>query len=349
MKNNFFVSTTNNVENGTIKKYLDVVSANVVVGTHFFSDFAASFTDVFGGRSNTYQSKLQLVYDEAVKEIQRNAKEIGANGIVGLKMDVGELSGKGKSMLMVSAIGTAVLISFNETTKQTIKDGDRIRVNELQAEIKKRAIIKKVRQEKFKLDESDWEHLLSHDTNEIIGELLVAYCEGGYYDYNTAQTISYGVSEDRILQYLSAIDKDIVEQKLYEMAVSGHNVILDLIKNLNLFSANRVLALIDSGNIGTAISLLSANQSYYDEKDIQDYRKILDKLNNLPDTGEIKKKKGLISKEKDIYCCTNGHENSIDNTFCNTCNIDIKGLNIHEVKSIKQFEEKVSALSSLFK
>jgi uncharacterized protein YbjQ (UPF0145 family) len=346
MKNNFFVSTTNNIGNGTIKKYLDVVSANVVVGTHFFSDFAASFTDVFGGRSSTYQRKLQLVYDEAIKEIQKRAKEIGANGIVGLKMDFGELSGKGKSMLMVSAVGTAVIISLNETAKSTVKDGDRIRVNELQAEIKKRAIIKKVSQEKFQLDESDWEHLLSHDTNEVIEELLVAYCKKSYDSYGA--TISYGVSEDRILQYLSATEKDIVEKKLYEMAVSEYDI-LDLIKKLNLFSANRVLELIDSGNIGIAISLLDANQSFYDEKDIQDYRKILDKLNNLPDTGEIKKKKGLMSKEKDVFCCENGHENSIDTTFCNICDLNIKGLSRKEVDSINQFEEKISVLSSMFK
>ena len=44
------VTTTNSIEGYTIRKYLGVVNANVVIGTNLFSDIAASLTDVFGGR-----------------------------------------------------------------------------------------------------------------------------------------------------------------------------------------------------------------------------------------------------------------------------------------------------------
>lgn len=52
------VVTTNTIDGGRITRYIDAVCASTVVGTNVFSDFAASFTDFFGGRSGTYKRKL---------------------------------------------------------------------------------------------------------------------------------------------------------------------------------------------------------------------------------------------------------------------------------------------------
>ncbi len=104
------ITTTNNIEGAEITQYIRLVSTNVVIGTNFFSDFAASFTDFFGGRSTTYQHKLDDVYQNAMYEIEQKAASIGADAVVGLKMDFNEISGKGKTMFMVSAVGTAVKI-----------------------------------------------------------------------------------------------------------------------------------------------------------------------------------------------------------------------------------------------
>lgn len=49
----FIITTTPTIEGRPIKAYLDAINVNVVIGTNFFSDFAASFTDVFGGNSGT--------------------------------------------------------------------------------------------------------------------------------------------------------------------------------------------------------------------------------------------------------------------------------------------------------
>ena len=46
-----------------------------------------------------------------IKQVEREAQRLGADAIVGLKIDFGEISGKEKSMFMVSAVGTAVKIS----------------------------------------------------------------------------------------------------------------------------------------------------------------------------------------------------------------------------------------------
>ena len=40
MKSTFMISTTNNIEGCPIKKYIDVICSNIVIGTNIFSDFA---------------------------------------------------------------------------------------------------------------------------------------------------------------------------------------------------------------------------------------------------------------------------------------------------------------------
>lgn len=104
------ITTTNNIENYSIKCYLGVVNANVVIGANLFSDFAASLTDIFGGRSVTYQNKLSLIYKTVINELEEKANNLNANAVLGLHLDFDEVSGGSKSMFMVSASGTAVLL-----------------------------------------------------------------------------------------------------------------------------------------------------------------------------------------------------------------------------------------------
>lgn len=111
------VTTTNSVEGYSIREYLGVVNANVVIGTNLFSDIAASLTDVFGGRSDSYKSKLTTIYGEVMKELIAKAESYHADAIVGLHVDFDEVSGGGKSMFMVSASGTAVCLERTQTDR----------------------------------------------------------------------------------------------------------------------------------------------------------------------------------------------------------------------------------------
>jgi len=76
-----------------------------VAGTGLFSDVAASFSDVFGGRSSSYKRQLEDINDEAVAEIKEQAAQKNADAVVGLKIDHDEISGQQKDMLMVTATG----------------------------------------------------------------------------------------------------------------------------------------------------------------------------------------------------------------------------------------------------
>ena len=104
------IVNTNNISHYTIKEYKGLVSANQVVGANFFADLFASITDFVGGNSGAYRESLDTLYRDVTKQLNEKAKRMGANAIVGFRIDFDEISGKGKSMFMVTGVGTAVLI-----------------------------------------------------------------------------------------------------------------------------------------------------------------------------------------------------------------------------------------------
>ena len=103
------LSTTNNIEGKKVTKYLGLVSGDAVLGANIFRDFFASIRDIVGGRSAAYEKELRKAKDIALGEMREQAKNLGANAIVGIDIDY-ETIGTNSSMLMVSANGTAVVI-----------------------------------------------------------------------------------------------------------------------------------------------------------------------------------------------------------------------------------------------
>ena len=69
--NNFIVTTTEHIENATIKCYLDAICTNIVIGTNVLSDFAASLSDFSGGKFDSYKRKLEYAYTEARRELEQ--------------------------------------------------------------------------------------------------------------------------------------------------------------------------------------------------------------------------------------------------------------------------------------
>jgi uncharacterized protein YbjQ (UPF0145 family) len=104
------VTTTNTIEGKRIIAYHGIVTGQTIMGANIFRDFFASIRDIVGGRSGSYEKVLRDARDEALKELQNEARALGANAVIGVDLDYGAL-GSGESMLMVSASGTAVTTS----------------------------------------------------------------------------------------------------------------------------------------------------------------------------------------------------------------------------------------------
>lgn len=101
------VTTTPSVEGREIQSYLGIVAGEAIMGANIFRDFMASITDIIGGRSGTYESKLQDARLTAMREMEFAATRMGADAVVGVDIDY-EVLGQGNSMLMVTVSGTAV-------------------------------------------------------------------------------------------------------------------------------------------------------------------------------------------------------------------------------------------------
>lgn len=104
------VTTTSSVEGRAITRYLGVITGEAILGANVFKDLFAGIRDIVGGRSATYEKELQRARDIALQELQDRAQALGANAVVGVDLDY-EVLGAGNGMLMVSASGTAVVVS----------------------------------------------------------------------------------------------------------------------------------------------------------------------------------------------------------------------------------------------
>ena len=105
------ISTTDSIEGRTIAGYLGVVSGDAVMGTNLFRDLFAGLRDLVGGRSGAYEKELKKAKQLALAEMVEEAEELGADAIIGVDLDYEHLGSDGRSMLMVSANGTAVKLA----------------------------------------------------------------------------------------------------------------------------------------------------------------------------------------------------------------------------------------------
>ena len=101
------ITTTPTIEGHAIREYRGIVVGEAIMGANVVRDVFASITDIVGGRSGAYESKLEDARNTALGELEDRARAKGANAVVGVDLDYEVV---GQSMLMVSASGTAVVV-----------------------------------------------------------------------------------------------------------------------------------------------------------------------------------------------------------------------------------------------
>ena len=101
------MTTTPLIEGKPVKEYLGIVTGEAIMGANIVRDFFAAVTDIVGGRSGAYETKLSQARKVALQEKAEDARKLGANAVIGIDIDY-EVVRDG--MLMVTASGTAVRI-----------------------------------------------------------------------------------------------------------------------------------------------------------------------------------------------------------------------------------------------
>lgn len=90
-----------------IKDYLGFLSGETALGTGFFSEYAASFSDFFGIQNESFSKKLVQAKSASIEKLQRAVIAVGGNAVIGVDIDYHAFTG---NMIGVIASGTAVCI-----------------------------------------------------------------------------------------------------------------------------------------------------------------------------------------------------------------------------------------------
>jgi uncharacterized protein YbjQ (UPF0145 family) len=105
------ITTTAVLSGKEVTAYLGLVSGEAILGANVFRDFFAGIRDIVGGRSGAYEQALREAKEIALREMQDEARRLGANAVIGVDLDYENITiGNGGGMLMVSASGTAVTV-----------------------------------------------------------------------------------------------------------------------------------------------------------------------------------------------------------------------------------------------
>lgn len=354
-KRNLLITTTNAIEGVPIVEYKGVITANIVMGVNFLKDFVASFSDFFGGTSGKYRKEMDRAYYLAMEILEDKAIAQKANAVVGVKVDYDEISGGGKSMLMVSISGTAVVAQTTSKEERAISEtisGDTL--NRLYLIETYKEQINGGNGNWFP-KQKDWDVFNKESMTELIPLLFPLYISAKLNNPKSPNII-YENTITNFPTFLEQIEFDDACSIIYgdwSDDIKVHKIIVELIISNHLFNPEYVVNKLPSIDKHLAVKLLTADKNTYSVEDLVPLKKIVDYFDNLPDTGHIEEDKGgLLKKGGTVMICERGHKTSVEKgEYCQDeyCGINIKGITAEEVDIIKEFKKKVQILSSVLK
>lgn len=352
------VTTTSSVDGLQVKQYLKPISAHIVAGTNLFSDFFASFSDVFGGRSQTYQKQLTSLYNEAIENLRIAAYEIGANCIIGLHVDMDEISGKGKSMFMLTAMGTAVIIDDSSRTKvvqSTEEKFENVSIEKIKILQRKRLIIENAKAGTLNLDDDVWNFITTNQVSEVFYYVLSKLQLAISYSLDSPDTLNKFFKP--ALAYIDSLPDRIKYDLIYNSIEKANNEplllkLFEIIDSLQLLDFDKIIEFLNSTDFQIqkrATKLLISDKPFYNKQDIEKIQSIIDIISSrFPEKGTRSMKKQLLSsKEKEVWTCECSKTNDIG-SYCSGCKKDIYGFTSNEVSppvALDKLIEKISLIS----
>ena len=104
------IATTNYIPGMELVEYKGFATGEVVAGINFIKDIGAGIRNLFGGRVQGYEDEIIQARAEALKELEARAAAMGANAVIGVRIDFDALGSNGNNMLLVTVTGTAVVV-----------------------------------------------------------------------------------------------------------------------------------------------------------------------------------------------------------------------------------------------
>ena len=102
------VTTGNEIEGHRISEYLGIVRGIVVRSPNIAQGIAGGLKQIIGGNIGSYATVCETARRDAYDLLTQHAREMGADGIIGMRYDATEFS---QGATEVLAYGTAVKLS----------------------------------------------------------------------------------------------------------------------------------------------------------------------------------------------------------------------------------------------
>jgi len=359
---NIKVTTTNSFEGIEITDYLEPVTTHVVVGMNIFKDMLGGLTDIFGGKSETYQKTLANIDRDVIEQMKKIAILKGGNCVLGLRIDNDEISAQGKSMMMVTAIGTVAIANFDTKTElDEINNNYKILPNNiLKILTTKRIYLNEYENDTLKYDSFYWSFIVENRVDDLLTATLnYTLKETSNYKANTemfSHTIKY------FIEYLLVIDRNKAIEVLFDRirtieAPNEISKLTEIIIKSKLVEYKKALELLKNDNFNiqkAALQLLKFEKPTYEKYDIEIITEILDLIPQIfKERGTRSTSKGILSgRESETWDCECGQSKGIKNSYCSRCSRDIFGFKQDEAKHTEiliKLENEFAILSDVIR
>jgi uncharacterized protein YbjQ (UPF0145 family) len=99
------ISTTERVPGREVAETLGIARGNTVRARNVGRDITQGLRNLAGGELKAYSTLLSSARDEALSRMQEDAAEMGADAVVGVRMETSQITSGGSEVI---AYGTAV-------------------------------------------------------------------------------------------------------------------------------------------------------------------------------------------------------------------------------------------------
>lgn len=104
-----YLSTVECIPGFRTDRYLGLVNSEACIAPEAMQDIKAFIERVEGGRHPDFERVNRLARHEALAGLESEAKELGANAVIGIKFQFAYMTDLG--LLLISVSGTAVTVS----------------------------------------------------------------------------------------------------------------------------------------------------------------------------------------------------------------------------------------------
>jgi uncharacterized protein YbjQ (UPF0145 family) len=347
------VTTASAIAGWEIEEHLGIVASHAVAGTGLVSEFFAGFSDIFGGRSNSYRRQLESLYRDTLVDLLGQARARGANWLIGVRVDLDEVSGKGTQMFMITGLATAVraqrLPQSAESTGRTDQIVDASEVTTMATRI---ALLQRLQDDASFIADAEWAFLVEHRVDEACGAVLRRLAA-------RYETPDEGLASFRrkAAALFSAVPSATAIEVLYNGVgqTSLALAALDMISDCSLCSYSHVAAALRADDAETrrcALQTLKASPPVYSAASLAEVATLRSLIPGaFPNRGRPVEKKGVLGGTKQMWQCPCGRANPLDDPYCAGCLRDSQGLRSGDLsppKALVLLQTTSAALEAVF-